>query len=700
MPRYKHRIILTGGGTGGHVHPALAVGEELLRIDPQIEIIYAGTGSPEREMIPVSMKFVEFKSIGMPNVLSFKFIRFVATIGLGTLQALYFFLKFRPTAIFATGGFVSAPSVFAAIVLSKLKLFGRNIPIHLFEPNAEPGRMNKLIQKYASRVSVTTEFAKKVFQSDKVFIDGYPIRWVLEEIDTKSAKEKLNIPKESLLILAFGGSMGARALNDALIRSWKSIKEYKNLYLIIAVGRKETAEFHPWNEAQILMKELDFEKEERLIIVKSFDDMSIPYSAADIVIARAGAGTIAEFSYYGKPTILVPKANLPLDHQAVNAFTMGLKKIALVVYERIRYNSDKTELFVNPTDLIKKISLLVEDEVYRKNLSALIIQEQCINVRRKLAEIVIQFSSKMKIEETDLLDTPKHSIFIENLPVGLSSLGLRKRFESDLAKNSIQWNWFGLAPDKVLQKELISVPDSNRIRQIPNYEYYCYRSETMLGNPSWEVQNEGIKLSALCCNDEVLPVLMNWIRDRKSTTKFKKCFGGDFKTVGFLRRNATYALPAFQRWDVDFTDTIIHSMSDPYWEVRTAAMRVICRYPYDLREKNYERIFQSLERTMEIEKHFEVLTVAWLAYGYLLSDVPNKKLLERDLINQNDLVRTAIFYTIERLLKRGNKMEASLIEYIQNRVLMTTSQFTPRFDLRQAISNFQKAVSENRCSIG
>lgn len=692
----KHRILLTGGGTGGHIHPALAVGETLLQLEPNAQITYAGSGLPEREMVPKTMKYVEFRAIGLTKIYGFQFLNFLFNLSIGTLQAFWYCLRFRPTAIFSTGGYVSAPSVLAAIMISKLKLIGRKIPIVLFEPNAEPGRLNQLIHRFVVRTSVASEYAKNLFQGDNVFVDGYPIRWNLEKIPKQIACQMLRIPEDAIVILAFGGSMGARSLNRAMIEVWKKVRMIENVVLLLAVGKKKTDLFDPMLEAKQLLRNLDLADDPRLHIVETFTDMSVPYSAADIVVARAGAGTISEICQFGKAAILVPKANVPLDHQAVNAFSMQLEKKAKVVYEKVVLVDQQIETIVPSDTLYQEIKELIENPRIRTELSQNASSNSQVNSKYEIAKKLLFYSSGGK--ETNL--QKRHSLNKSHqiLPIGLNPLALRVHFENELQKHSISWKWLDLLPDKVLQKVFTPIPSVELIRTIPFYDYYCYRANTMLGNGRWEVQNEGIKLSALCLYDEVLPILLQWIQDRRPTSWLKRKLGGDFQTVGFLRRNATAAIPSFKIWSDEVVDALLFALSDPYWEVRTAATRTLARFP--TKNQNYERVLAAIEKTISFEKHYEVLSAAWIAYGYLLDKKPKEILVHRDLIHPNDLVRTALLFSIELLIQKGVQFGTEELKSILDQVLMTTSQFTPNFGLRMAIANFQKSIAEYQCSIG
>ncbi|MCX7835016.1 MAG: UDP-N-acetylglucosamine--N-acetylmuramyl-(pentapeptide) pyrophosphoryl-undecaprenol N-acetylglucosamine transferase [bacterium] len=693
-----HRILLTGGGTGGHVHPAIAVGEALLQIDPNTSILYAGSGLPERDLIPPSMKYVEFKSIGLPKIYSLRFVRFLLTLGVGTLHAIIHLLKFKPTAVFSTGGYVSAPSIFATTIISKLKLLGRSIPIIVFEPNAEPGRMNQLIQRFATRISVTSEIAKNVFHSENVFVDGYPIRWNIEHISKTEARNKLSIPENAIVILAFGGSMGARTLNHALLKVWNELRKNENVYLMLAAGRKKSDDFDPIREVNIQRRKLGLENDHRLIVVESFDDMSIPYSAADIVVSRAGAGTIAEICHFGKAAILIPKSNLPLDHQAVNAFSMQSQQKALVVYEKIVLCNNKIETIVPWQTLYRELNKLIEQPYLRHRLGQQAKSNVSTNAKIEIAEKLLFYSAGTK--DLHHKDSTKHTIEKNQLPIGLNAIALRNHFEKELLNHSISWKWTYLYSDQILQKEFPKIPSIEVIQSVPFYDYYCYRGNAMLGNESWEVQNEGIKLSALCLNHEVLPILLNWIRDRRPTTWLKRKMGGDFQTVGFLRRNATAAIPAFHDWSEEVLLTLVFALSDPYWEVRTAAARTLARLPKGINTMDYDRMVDAIEKTLTYERHYEVLAATWIAYGYILQRKPLKEFLDRYLVHPNDLVRTSLMFAIELLIQKGVQFEEEELNFILNKILMTTSQFTPSFGLRSAIANFQKTIAESKCSIG
>jgi len=310
MTNNKKTYFITGGGTGGHIYPAVSVMQNLLGQSDTEKIYYIGNPKNMEYDIVKKINGVEFLPIdinGMPRKFGLDFLIWLFKFEIALWKALSYLLKYKPDAVFATGGYVSAPIAFMAGLLKK--------PLMLHDCDSVPGLVSKYAAPLANVVSVAFESAKKVLKSDKVIVTGNPIRQDFGEVSKEQAREKLGLREGKFTIFITGGSQGAKTLNDAGIYIAQHIVEAMDNQLIIQTGKKNYDE---------VIKRLDeyfpnHAKNTNLIIKPYFDDMIYPLKAADIVISRAGSLILSEINICGLPAILVPYPHAAADHQRQNA---------------------------------------------------------------------------------------------------------------------------------------------------------------------------------------------------------------------------------------------------------------------------------------------------------------------------------------------------------------------------------------------
>jgi len=232
------KYLLTGGGTGGHVYPALAIADEIRRRQPDAEFLYVGLRDKlEARVVPGRGYPIQFvRSRPFPRSASLPALTlFGLSLMLGILKGMGILLRFRPRVIIGTGGYVSAPISFAHGLLSKIGLCRARV--FLYEPNAYPGMLNQAVGRYAQRIGLAFEQAGRWFDMKRVAIVGYPVRRELLEIDRREAREKLDIPDGKKVLFAFGGSGGARAINEALIEALPLLRKRQDLLILHVTGR-------------------------------------------------------------------------------------------------------------------------------------------------------------------------------------------------------------------------------------------------------------------------------------------------------------------------------------------------------------------------------------------------------------------------------------------------------------------------------
>jgi len=360
------RIIISGGGTGGHIFPAIAIANAIKSIDNQTEILFVGAeGKIEMQKVPAAGYPIKALPIrGFERKISFNNIKVL----LGLVKSLFLARKiikeFKPNAVIGVGGYASGPVVFMA---SRQK-----IPTLLQEQNSFAGVTNKLLAKRAKRICVAYDNMDKFFESSKIIKTGNPVRKALysNQIDKAQAYKLFGLDSTKNTILILGGSGGARTINEAVIKYLGLIKD-SGVQLIWQTGK-----FY-------YQKSLDASKDlasDRIKVVDFINDMASAFVVADLVISRAGAGTISELCLLQKPSILVPSPNVAEDHQTKNAMALVNHHAAILVSDK---NAVET-LIPKALELVKN---KMEMEQLSKNISKLAIPDSDMIIAKEIFKI-------------------------------------------------------------------------------------------------------------------------------------------------------------------------------------------------------------------------------------------------------------------------------------------------------------------------
>ena len=338
------RVLLSGGGTGGHIFPAIAIADEIKKRFPDAEFLFIGAnGKMEMEKVPQAgykIEGIDIAGIDRGNMLSNLGLPFKILKSLSKSKRII--KNFAPDFAVGTGGFASGPALYEA---SKM-----GIPIFIQEQNAHAGVTNKILSKKAK--AVFTAYPKvEGFPAEKIKFLGNPIR---ENIisgmqETSQAKEKMGLDKNKLTILSVGGSLGSRTLNNGWKDNLDKLKE-KGYQLIWQTGKLDYSELS--NESQISNLKSQIQLKEFI------KDMETAYSAADIIVSRAGAIAISELAVAQKPVLLVPFPFAAEDHQTKNAMNLVEKNAAKMVKD-----SEMQEKFWST------LSEICENENVRKEMS-------------------------------------------------------------------------------------------------------------------------------------------------------------------------------------------------------------------------------------------------------------------------------------------------------------------------------------------
>ncbi len=365
----KLKIIISGGGTGGHIFPALSIANELKAIKPDCDILFVGaTGRMEMEKVPAAgYNIVGLPVIGFPRKPGIKMITFFLNLARSIKLARKLIKQFNPDVVVGVGGYASGPILRVAINL--------RIPTLIQEQNSYAGITNRLLGKRASKICVSYDRMNRYFPADKIVHTGNPVRKnLLEGLNKQEeAANYFNVNREKKVILLMGGSLGAGTLNKSVLNSLDLINN-SQIEVIWQTGK------YYFNDIVNNKKVTDCSN---LHVYEFISRMDLAYSLAEVVISRAGAGTISELCMMGKAVVLVPSPNVAEDHQTKNALALVEKDAAILVPDC----DALTNLFnvtIGLLDDEKKINQL------KKNISALAKP----NAARDIAEIIMGMIKK------------------------------------------------------------------------------------------------------------------------------------------------------------------------------------------------------------------------------------------------------------------------------------------------------------------
>jgi UDP-N-acetylglucosamine--N-acetylmuramyl-(pentapeptide) pyrophosphoryl-undecaprenol N-acetylglucosamine transferase len=310
------RVIISGGGTGGHIYPAIAIANEIKFRDPNAEILFVGA-KDKMEMEKVPQAGYPIKGLwisGIQRSLTLKNLMFPFKLISSLWKAFRIINKFKPDVVVGTGGFASGPTL---MVANK-----KNIPTLVQEQNSFPGITNKLLSKKANKICVAYDNLERFFPLDKIVKTGNPVRQDLLLIQSKRKEAisffNLNPTKKTVLVL--GGSLGARRINQLIELELPFLRE-QNVQLLWQCGKLYHEEYKVYNS------------EEDVQVHAFLNRMDLAYAAADFIISRSGASSVSELCIVGKPTLFIPSPNVAEDHQTKNAKAIVDKHGALLLKE-------------------------------------------------------------------------------------------------------------------------------------------------------------------------------------------------------------------------------------------------------------------------------------------------------------------------------------------------------------------------------
>ncbi|OWA36712.1 undecaprenyldiphospho-muramoylpentapeptide beta-N-acetylglucosaminyltransferase [Saccharibacillus sp. O16] len=343
------RVVLTGGGTGGHIYPALAIAEQLKADKPDTKFLYiGGKRGLENSIVPeTQLPFETLDITGFRRSLSADNIKTVLRFLRSVQAASELLEKFKPDVVVGTGGYVCGPVVYAA---HKLR-----IPTLIHEQNAIPGLTNRFLSRYVNTVAVSFDGTQDQFpKARRVMYSGNPRATTVHRADAVEGFRLLGLPSGTPVVLVVGGSIGAKAINEAMMEMIPDINRTPDVHYVYVTGKRY------YEEAKRGIDEAPWVTPKNLHVLPYVDRMPEVLAASMLVISRAGASFLAEVTSLGIPAVLIPSPNVTNNHQEVNARALEDEGAAIVILEPD----------LNGSSLFAAVEAVVSDDYLRANMSA------------------------------------------------------------------------------------------------------------------------------------------------------------------------------------------------------------------------------------------------------------------------------------------------------------------------------------------
>ena len=334
----SYKVIISGGGTGGYIYPAIAIARKIQEINKDSEILFVGAkGRMEMEKVPEEgFKIVGLNVVGIQRSLSlnaiFKNLKFPFLLLRSFNHAKKIIKDFKPNIVVGVGGYASGPTLRMAHQLK--------IPTLIQEQNSYAGITNKWLSKKTKKICVAYENMNQFFDINKLVLTGNPVRKDIESLETKlsEAKTYFKVSENEKVILVLGGSLGAKSINEGILNSIHTIKN-QPIKLLWQVGKRY------FESIENQLNKINISNVNTFPFIKRMD---LAYSVADVVVSRAGALSISELTLAGKPSVLVPSPNVSEDHQTKNAMSLVAKSAAILLKD------NQTDLLLRTAmDLLK-----------------------------------------------------------------------------------------------------------------------------------------------------------------------------------------------------------------------------------------------------------------------------------------------------------------------------------------------------------
>jgi UDP-N-acetylglucosamine--N-acetylmuramyl-(pentapeptide) pyrophosphoryl-undecaprenol N-acetylglucosamine transferase len=653
------------------VNPALAIGSVFAEKGTQF--LFVGVrGRAEEEVVPregIPIKYV--RASGLPSGISPKLAAFFLNLLVGTFQSAFILSRFRPEIIIGTGGYVSAPVLIAGALLRKMGLGKARVFIH--EQNAVPGKLNRLMGRFAHCVLVT--FPETLFYfPGKGMLTGYPLRKRISRISWEEAVKKidLGIPPGRKIIFVFGGSQGSRTINRALVDALEYLLPSRDsIFIIHGVGLAKSREYDAVKDTEEKLQ-LKY-SEEQLRSIEGFykyraffHDIELLYSLSDLVVARGGAGSLNEISAMGLPALIIPKSNLPGNHQVLNARSMERAGGAEILYEQIAPANGELSEWVDGKLFAQKLLELVQDDA---RLGKMRRQSASFLNRDALAQIERILRGGQTAAFTNHAESRWSN---RQIPGSRSLLALLEKS-------------FGKHPSSYKPEEVIADPQ--------DLEYAQNRASALLIHPSWQERNLGVKLLGLLHAKDKLPALLALFNERKPVSLVKRLLGGDFEQVGFIRRNVMTALVRINEWTPEVEKALLRGLEDPYYEVRAEAAHAAAFFGSRL--SSLKQMISHLIKLLN-DPNLDVSVAAAEALGKLGGEQDALPALIGLWDTRFWKMRTAVLRGIIHLVERGQVTRLEELETQVPKFILTSTDFRPHFEIKFAYRRLMESVSRKK----
>lgn len=362
----KTTYFVTGGGTGGHIYPAVAVADALRNSG---KVYYVGNNK-NLEYDIVTQKGYDFLSVnvhGMPRTAGIKLLFWGIQLLFAVLKCAVYILKYKPDVVFGTGGYVSAPALIAAKIM--------NIPFVMHDCDANPGLVTRKLAPYASAVSLAFECAKQFINNKNCYVNGNPLRKGFQTLNKQDARNELGL-EDKFTICVMGGSQGAKSINDATVAILKTLSQKYNVQIIFQTGKKK------FDDVEKKLYELypEYKQDKNILIKPYFDNMVAVLKSSDIAVSRAGSLSISEICASNVAAIFVPYPHAAADHQRKNAKFMNEKGAGICIED-----SDLTseKLLSAIEELLNDVDKLVSVQNSAKSLAKYNAIDDIVNLIKK-----------------------------------------------------------------------------------------------------------------------------------------------------------------------------------------------------------------------------------------------------------------------------------------------------------------------------
>ncbi|TLX77445.1 undecaprenyldiphospho-muramoylpentapeptide beta-N-acetylglucosaminyltransferase [Labilibacter sediminis] len=358
------KVIISGGGTGGHIFPAISIANALKAKDASIEILFVGAeGKMEMEKVPAAgYKIVGLPVAGFQRKLTFKNVTFFFKLAASMLKARKVVKQFKPDVVVGVGGYASGPVLRVAT--------NNKIPAIIQEQNSYPGVTNKILSKKVNKICVAYPEMERFFPQSKIILTGNPVRQsLLNQPSREEAAGYFNLDPNKKVVFVTGGSLGARTINEGILSGYEKLLK-EDIQVI-------------WQTGKFYFEQINdkIKDQENIKVMAFVDKMEAAFALADVVVSRAGASSISEMAILNKAAIFIPSPNVSEDHQTKNAMALVRKEAAIMV-------ADKD---VNDQLIDKVIELLGDEEKIKslqKNVNQFAMPDAAVHIVDELLKLV------------------------------------------------------------------------------------------------------------------------------------------------------------------------------------------------------------------------------------------------------------------------------------------------------------------------